>query len=58
MNETTEYVCEECGSVWETDPPINGGPCTLCLEEDNGGPCCIAFVTSGGRDHVPGCGAP
>lgn len=22
---------------------------------DDGGPCCIAVVTSGGRDHVPGC---
>ncbi len=22
---------------------------------DDGGPCCIAVVTSGGRDHIPGC---
>ena len=23
--------------------------------DEDGAPCCIAWVTSGGRDHVPGC---
>lgn len=27
------------------------------LLADDGGPCCIAVVTSGGRDHIPGCRA-
>lgn len=50
-----EWECDGCGSLWETDPPIDGGPCQLCQEESEDEPCCIAFVTSSGRDHVPGC---
>lgn len=31
------------------------GVCYERLDGHDGSPCCIAYVTSGGSDHVPGC---
>lgn len=34
----------------------NGGDVDTTEEPwDDGSPCCIAYVTSGQQDHVPGC---
>lgn len=41
-------VCGECGTL-----AVRPEPCPT--ETDDDSPCCIAVVTSGGRDHIPGC---
>lgn len=44
-------VCGECGVL-----AVQPEPCPTAAEDD-AAPCCIAVVTSGGRDHIPGCHA-
>lgn len=61
--ETTRPFCE-AAAEWDHDwSPVEEGPqvCGECgtlavRPEDDSGPCCIAYVTSAGQDHIPGCG--